>query len=103
MLKKNVDKRYLKIIKHYGPKHQQKKLAEENYELQEAITTVELREQNHLREINWYEEEILIDEISDNLVLLMEYIQYYNLPIDKINKRIEYKLDRQDRRMKNGE
>lgn len=98
MLKKNQDKRYLRIMEHYGPNHQQKKLAEEHFELQEAITIVEQREQDYLEE---YHKCLLVDEIADNLVLLMEYIQYYDIDIDRVNERVEYKLDRQNRRIEN--
>ena len=93
-----MDKRSLAIIKHQGPKHQKRKLAEENYELQEAKTEVELRDQDYLVE---RQEELLIDEIADNLVLLAQFIQYYNLPIEKIDERMDYKLDRQEERMRN--
>ena len=97
MLKRKMDKRCLAIIEHYGPKHQQRKLAEENYELQDAITEVELRDQDYLVE---RQEELLIDEIADNLVLLAQFIQYYDLPIEKIDERMDYKLDRQEERMR---
>lgn len=33
--------------------------------------------------------------------MLGQFIQYYDLPIDKIDKRIDFKLDRQEERMKN--
>ena len=79
-------------------KHQQRKLAEENYELQDAITEVELRDQDYLVE---RQEELLIDERADNLILLAQVMQYYNLPIEKIDERIDYKLDRQEERMRN--
>lgn len=101
MLKKRLDKRCLGIILHYGPVKQQRKLAEEQFELQQAITEVELRDQNHLREISEYQQDILIDEIADNLVMLAQYIQYYDLPIEKIDERMDYKLDRQEERIAN--
>lgn len=95
-----MDKKCLEIINTYGPKHQQRKLAEEQFELQEAITIVEQRDQDYLYE---NQANMLIDEIADNIVLLGEFIQYYNLDIDKINDRIEQKLDRQlDRIKKEG-
>ena len=93
-----MDKRCLNIISHYGPLHQKRIFAGEYQELQDAIMEVELREQDY---INDYQEDMLIDEIADNLVMLGQFIQYYNLPMDKINSRIDYKLDRQERRMEN--
>ena len=98
MLKKKMDKRCLAIIKHYGPDHQKRIFSGEADELRDAITEVELRDQDYLVE---RQEELLIDEIADNLVLLAQFIQYYNLPIEKIDERMDYKLDRQEERMKN--
>lgn len=98
MLKKKTDKRCLAIINHYGVEHQKRKLSEESGELRDVITEVELRDQDYICERH---EEMPIDEIADNLVMLAEFIQYYNLPIDKIEARMDYKLDRQEERIKN--
>lgn len=92
-----MDKKLIQIINNYGPKHQQRKLAEEHFELQEAITEVELREQDYICERH---HDLLLDEIADNIVLLGEFIQYYNIDMDKLNKRIEEKVDRQIKRIK---
>lgn len=92
-----MDKKCLEIINHYGPKHQQRKLAEEHFELQEAITLVEEREQDYICE---RQADMLLDEIADNIVLLGEFIQYYNIDIDKLNERIESKVNRQMKRIK---
>lgn len=91
------DIRPLEIINNYGPKHQQEILKGEYEELQEAIDKVELREQEELTD---YHKEILIDEVADVLVMLLQYIQYYDLPKEQIEKRVDYKLDRQKGRMK---
>lgn len=96
MLKEGLDKRPLEIIKHYGVNHQKRKLSEESDELRDVITEVELREQDCLCERH---KDMLIDEVADNLVMLFEFIQYYDLPIVKIEERIDFKLDRQGRRM----
>lgn len=99
MLKKNYDKRPLAIINHYGPQHQKRIFSGEADELRDAITEVELRDQDYICERH---EEMLIDEVADNLVMLLEFIQYYDLSIDKINDRVDYKLNRQiEERMKN--
>lgn len=98
MLKKINDKRPLRIINHYGIEHQKRIFSGEADELRDAIVEVELRDQDYICERH---EEILIDEVADNLVMLLEFIQYYDLPIDKINNRVDYKLDRQGERMKN--
>ena len=92
----------LKIIKHYGINSQQRKLEEEVFELQEAITKAEynryigvVREPcdeciNHITE-----------EISDVLVLLGQIIHYYDIEVSDIEKNMEYKIMRQLRRIKN--
>lgn len=98
MLKKNYDKRPLEIINHYGIQHQKRIFSGEADELRDAIVEVELRDQDYICDRH---EEMLIDEVADNLVMLLEFIQYYDLPIDKINNRVDFKLDRQKERMKN--
>lgn len=98
MLKKKMDKRCLDIINHYGPDHQKRIFSGEADELRDAITEVELRDQDYLCERH---EDMLIDEIADVLVMLGQFIQYYDLPIDKIDKRIDFKLDRQEERIRN--
>ena len=85
------DKRPLNIINHYGPKHQQEILKGEYEELQEAIDKVEARDQ---KELNEYHKEILIDEVADVLVMLLEYIQYYELSKEAIEARVDFKLNR---------
>lgn len=95
-----IDNRPLDIIEHYGPKHQQRKLAEENFELQEVLTEVRLEESKELCERH---RQMLTDEITDNLVMLVEFIKYYNLDKEELEKRFEYKLDRQSWRIKNDE
>lgn len=91
MLKKIRDKRPLEIINHFGVEHQKRKFGEESGELRDAIVEVELRDQDYICERH---EEILLDEVADNIVMLLQFIQYYDLPIDKINDRVDYKLTR---------
>ena len=86
------DLRPLEIINNYGPKHQQEILKGEYEELQEAIDIVEARKEKELTD---HHKEILIDEVADILVMLLEYIQYYDLPKQMIEDRVDYKLNRQ--------
>ena len=60
----------LKIIKHFGINVQQRKLQEEVFELQEAITKLECG--------NGYTENIE-EEMVDVMILLKQIFQYYNL------------------------
>ena len=92
----------LKIIKHYGINSQQRKLEEEVFELQEAITTHELKQSVEydipLTEIVGTKEHITT-EIADVLVLLGQIIHYYDIEVSDIEKNIEYKIMRQIKRI----
>ena len=92
----------LKIIKHYGVNAQQRQLAEEVFELQEAILT---------RELHWhYDTEIqdirpldnhIAEEITDVMCLLFQFSEYYNIDANDISKTLAYKIKRQLERIKN--
>ena len=94
----------LKIITHYGVNAQQRQLAEEVFELQEAITTHELKNsvsyEIPLTEIVETKEHIA-EEIADVLVLLFQFNEYYGLDIDDISKIMDNKIKRQLERIKN--
>lgn len=94
----------LKIIKHYGIKNQQRKLEEEIFELQEAITTHELKQSVEyeipLTEIVDTKEHIA-EELADVLVLLGQIIHYYDIDKKEIEKLLKYKIGRQLRRIEN--
>lgn len=94
----------LKIIKHYGVNAQQRQLAEEVFELQEAITTHELKEsvsyEIPLTDLIGTKEHIA-EEIADVLVLLFQFNEYYGLDIDDISKIMDNKIKRQLERIKN--
>lgn len=89
---KKRDLRPLQIINNYGPKHQQEILKGEYEELQEAIDNVGVRKGCELTE---WQKEMIIDEVADNLVMLLQFIQYYELPKKMIEDRVDYKLNRQ--------
>lgn len=82
--------RLLKIIKHYGIEHQQRKFNEEVFELQEAITTYEMTE---------IDMEHIAEEIADCEVLLGQFKVYYDIPNCTITRFKEFKIDRQLKRM----
>ena len=99
---KNMDKYLLKIIEHYGVMPQLKYFQSEVFELNEAIIN---------REIHWnYDTEIqdikplekhIIEEISDVLVMLMQFKEYYNIDGNDIMKIMREKIDRQLGRIEN--
>ena len=81
----------LTIINHYGINNQQRKLEEEVFELQEAITKYEIT--NHIKDIE--------EELADVQVLLDQIRYYYNIDWENINKVMIRKIERQLERIKN--
>ena len=99
-MKEDLDK----IISHYGINAQQRQLAEEVFELQEAITTHELKNgvsyEIPLTELTDTTEHIA-EEIADVMVLLLQFSEYYDLDIYDISKIMDNKIKRQLERIKN--
>lgn len=95
------------IVKHYGVDHQRRKFAEENLELQEAI----IEYQNARRQMDGmsstYAEQYLkgyryhlIEELADNLLLIGEFVDYFDIDTDELEDMTNYKYKRTKRRMK---
>lgn len=82
----------LKIINHYGVNNQQRKFNEEVFELQEAITTYELKKDS---------KEHIAEEIADCENMLEEFRKYYDIPKTTINRIQLFKQDRQLKRIEN--
>ena len=93
-----------KIILHYGVNAQQRQLAEEVFELQEAITTHELKNsvsyEIPITEIVETREHIA-EEIADVTCLLDQLMVYYAIDADKIYETVSRKVARQLERIKN--
>ena len=75
----------IEIINHYGYKHQIKKLAEEQYELIEALFE---NDKEHITE-----------EIADCLLLINQFEAFYQIKDKDIQKVYDYKIARQERRI----
>lgn len=75
----------IEIINHYGYRHQIRKLAEEQYELIEALFE---EDEDHITE-----------EIADCLVLINQFKAYYKIKDKDIQKVYDYKIARQERRI----
>lgn len=94
-----------KIIEHYGINSQQRKLQEEIFELQEAIMTHELKQSVEyeipLTEIISSMEHI-IEEMADVMVVLTQLKEYYGISTKAIEEFMEYKINRQLKRIENG-
>jgi NTP pyrophosphatase (non-canonical NTP hydrolase) len=93
-----------KIIRHYGVEPQQRKLAEEVFELQDAITTHELKQSVEyeipLTELVGTKEHIT-EEIADVCVLLRQFMAYYDITQEDVNDIMLYKIGRQIGRIEN--
>ena len=83
-----MKEKLLRIINNYGLNHQQRKLEEEVYELQEAI-------------IKGDDKEHIAEELADVCVLLMQITNYLKIDVPSIDKIMEMKIDRQIERIKN--
>lgn len=99
-----MEEELLKIINHYGINNQQRKLEEEVFELQEAITIYELKNSVQY-EIPLTElieaKEHLTEECADVVVMLLQFMLYYDIDTDKLNEMIDQKIKRQLERIKN--
>ena len=90
----------LKIINHYGISHQQRKLEEEVFELQEAITICENDKLNNIDLSTKYLDNIT-EEIADVFVLLHQIRFYYDLDDVEVARIFTEKIDRQLERIEN--
>ena len=101
----DMEKDLLKIIEHFGVKNQQRKLQEEVFELQEAITTHELKKSVEyeipLTEIIGTKEHI-IEEIADITVILKEVQYIYKINREDIRKTMKNKINRTLERIESG-
>ena len=92
-----------KIIEHYGVNNQQRKLMEEIFELQEAITQKEypaIAKGYKNEQLDKLEKEHIEEEFADVMVILEQFKIYYNLDNDKIVDIMYKKIDRQLERIK---
>ena len=81
----------LQIINHYGIEHQQRKLEEEIFELQQAITLFETSTTKYNIE----------EELADVMVLLHQIKFYYDLDDVEVSRIFTNKIDRQLERIEN--
>lgn len=93
----------LKIINYYGVDNQLKKFNEENFELVETITHFRYVEIYKGTPAYKYHYKHIKEEIADNLVLLSQFILYYDIDLDDIEKIFKYKVERQLKRMEGNE
>lgn len=96
-----MEKDLLKIIEHFGVENQQRKLQEEVFELNEAITkreAVAVYENEYLKSHDKHIEE----EIADIEVILLQIKEYYHIDGNEILKTMENKIKRTLERIESG-
>ena len=92
----------LKIINHYGIKHQLKYIHSEYFELDEVITQREYQTKDKKPyELVEFEKAHIIEEIADIEVMLDQFKAYYDIGQEEINKVKDYKIKRQIERIEN--
>ena len=96
----------LKIINNYGVNAQLKYFQSEVFELNEAIiearVKLNLLEGNPPKMVESVVKELIqhiTEEIADVLVMLGQFINYYDISKEDIEKIMEYKVERQLRRI----
>ena len=91
------------IINHFGLNHQKRKFAEESFEFIEAVTEYECDiqwEDYDSREVAC-DKAAITEELADCMVLLRQFICFFKIPEDEVEKMIEYKVNRTLERMNN--
>lgn len=100
--------RLLQIVNHYGIKSQLKYFQSEIFELNEAIIQYEMAKDDNKERIikdgrpRWnmdYYKEHITEEVADVMVMLGQIKYYYDLNKSKITKIMNYKIDRQLKRI----
>lgn len=100
----------LKIIEHYGVIPQLKYFQSEIWELNEAIIRYEFAKEDNIDcsaldglekwDIDYFKK-CITEEISDCLVMINQFIEYYRIQESDIYITMEQKIDRQLERIKN--
>lgn len=91
-----MEEKLKQIINHYGVNNQQRKFAEEVFELQEAITKYE-----NIVYKEYADTENVAEEIADCMVLLKQFQLHYKVSDTEVKRLINFKIDRQIKRLIN--
>lgn len=91
----------LQIINRYGIEHQQRKLEEEVFELQQAITIFENYDFGELEDRKNMFTKDITEEIADVMVMLKQFQYDYDIKDEDIEEIMNFKIDRQLERIEN--
>ena len=95
----------LKIVNHYGLKHQLKYIHSEYYELDEAIINCNTFDEFAQADMHVYDNnrqyfrKHIAEELSDCFVMLKQFQYYYEIEDKDIERIMKYKIDRQLKRI----
>jgi MazG nucleotide pyrophosphohydrolase domain. len=100
---KDADK-LLKIIGTFGLNNQKRKFAEESFEFIEAVTEYEcdIRWEDYDRREVACDKGAITEELADCMVLLRQFVCFFQIPEEEVEKMIEFKINRTLERMNNG-
>lgn len=93
-----MKEKLLSIINHYGIKHQQRKLAEEVFELQEAITEEQCEGSDY--DYSEMHKNHIAEELTDVIVLVSQIKEYYGISDAQLGKIMDFKVYRTLERIK---
>lgn len=85
----------LKIINHYGIKHQLKYIHNEYFELDEAIVDYWHEEYDYYEQAENYHKKHIAEEIADVMVMLKQFQYLYEIKDKQIEDIMKYKIKRQ--------
>lgn len=89
----------LKIINHYGVMPQLKYLQSEVFELNEAIINYEMLTFIFNKKDMIKDKNSITEEIADVLVMLAQFVEYYEITNEELEKFVNFKIDRQLKRI----
>lgn len=95
-----MNNKFGEIINYYGVDNQQRKLAEEVQELQEAITEYEVTDRYDTFGFRRLENrKHIAEECADVIVLVRQIIAYYDINTEDVKNVMRFKVDRQLKRI----
>lgn len=92
------------IINHFGLNNQKRKFAEESFEFIEAVTGYEdgLEWEKFDHRLNACNKAAITEELADCMVLLRQFVCFFQIPEEEVEKMIEFKINRTLERINNG-
>lgn len=95
----NLREKALTIINHYGIMPQLKYFQSEVFELNEAIIFSYNDEYSYFEEVERQNKKHIAEEIADVELMLNEFKEYYGINNDEIGEIMNFKADRQLKRI----